>query len=72
MRAILAKTPKIPLSDPTLEEHLLMGMGSAWLNPSARKNVIVLLRQDLKEKRFTITVVERKERAGFTYTPISY
>ena len=34
----------------TLEDHLMLGMGSAWLKPEVRENIIKLLRQDGKEK----------------------
>ena len=45
-----AKKSHNHVEDPTLEEHLQMGMGSIWLAPLMRDNVIILLRRDAKVK----------------------
>lgn len=47
----------------TLEEHLRMGMGSAWLKPKVRELVIKLLREDAREQ----LAILRRSLDGHTY-----
>jgi hypothetical protein len=57
------RPPNPDIETRTLEEHLMMGMGSAWLKEPVKGLVIKLLREDAKEQ----LAILRRSLNGQTY-----